>query len=157
MSMPRCEKLPDRVLSALQAAFPDCEIEMEAMPVDDTRITVPFQVLIPAVSLLVEDFGARHLTTITADKTDETLVLMYHFWEGEGLTLRSRLCPSERRVPTLVGLVPGANFYEREVSEMYGVEFEGHPDPAPLLLPEDLEGPPPMLADTREEEGSTHE
>jgi NADH-quinone oxidoreductase subunit C len=48
------------------------------------------------------------------------------------------------RVDSVAWLFPGANWHEREVAEMFGVEFVGHPDPRPLLLREPP-GQPPML------------
>lgn len=40
------------------------------------------------------------------------------------------------RLPSAAGLLPGANWAEREVAEMFGVVFTDHPDPRPLLLEE---------------------
>jgi len=37
---------------------------------------------------------------------------------------------------SLVDLIPGAAIYEREVHDLFGVEFEGNPDLSPLLLPD---------------------
>jgi len=61
--------------------------------------------------------------------------LLYHFWDGGGLTLRTSLPREEPHIATLTDLIPGAAFYEREVSEMLGVTFDGHPDLRALLLP----------------------
>ena len=45
-------------------------------------------------------------------------------------------CPREDPVvPSLVGVFAGARWHERHAAEMFGVAFDGHPDPAPLLLP----------------------
>jgi NADH-quinone oxidoreductase subunit C len=45
-------------------------------------------------------------------------------------------------VPTISDLYPGANWHERETWELFGVEFEGHPQLVKLLLPEQFEGHP---------------
>ena len=45
-------------------------------------------------------------------------------------------------VPTIVDLYSTANFQEREIYDMFGVTFEGHPDMRRILMPEDYEGYP---------------
>jgi NADH-quinone oxidoreductase subunit C len=44
--------------------------------------------------------------------------------------------------PTITGLYSGADWHERETAEMFGIRFEGHPNPVKLYLPEDFEGHP---------------
>jgi NADH-quinone oxidoreductase subunit C len=44
--------------------------------------------------------------------------------------------------PTITGLYSGADWHERETAEMFGIHFEGHPNPVKLYLPEDFEGHP---------------
>ncbi len=58
------------------------------------------------------------------------------------ITVKARVPLSDPRIPTVVGLFPGANHPEREVYDMFGVEFEGHPDLRRILMPEDYEGFP---------------
>ena len=58
--------------------------------------------------------------------------------------VRVKVCVSgaQPRVPSVVGVWPSAGFLEREVWDLFGVEFEGHPDMRRLLTPEDWEGHP---------------
>jgi NADH-quinone oxidoreductase subunit C len=58
------------------------------------------------------------------------------------LNVRTRVSTDEPRVPSVVDLHPTADFHEREVFDMFGVVFEGHPDMRRILMPEDYEGYP---------------
>ena len=61
---------------------------------------------------------------------------------AERLNVRTRVSTEEARVPSVVELFPTADFQEREVYDMFGVTFEGHPDLRRILMPEDYEGHP---------------
>ncbi len=63
------------------------------------------------------------------------------------LRVKVRLEEHDAKMPTLSGVWPATNWYERETRDLFGIEFEGHPDPRPLLLPEDWEGPSPLRRD----------
>jgi NADH-quinone oxidoreductase subunit C len=60
----------------------------------------------------------------------------------ERLRVKTRLGIDDPRVPTVVDLWSGANYQEREVFDMFGVVFDGHPDMRRILMPEDYEGNP---------------
>jgi NADH-quinone oxidoreductase subunit C len=56
--------------------------------------------------------------------------------------VKLRLPADELVCPTISDLFPTANWHEREMMEMFGIAFEGHPQPVRLLLPEPFEGHP---------------
>lgn len=56
--------------------------------------------------------------------------------------VKVRLPLDAPNVRTVCDLWPGANHPEREVLDMFGVVFDGHPDPRRILMPEDYEGHP---------------
>ncbi|WP_331453120.1 NADH-quinone oxidoreductase subunit C [Streptomyces sp. SS162] len=58
------------------------------------------------------------------------------------LLLRTTVPHDAATLPTAVGVYAGAAWHERETTEMFGVTFEGHPNPAKLLLPDNFEGHP---------------
>ena len=66
---------------------------------------------------------------------------LYHLDANERVFIRVNLDDGDT-LPTITHLWKGANFMEREVYDMFGVEFEGHPDLRKLITPEDLEGHP---------------
>ena len=61
---------------------------------------------------------------------------------SDRLNVRTRVGVDDPRVPTVVDIHPTANFQEREVYDMFGVVFEGHPDLRHENAPEDYEGYP---------------
>jgi len=58
------------------------------------------------------------------------------------LRLKVRVQGDDARMPTLTEVWPNANWLEREIWDLFGVVFDGHPDPRRLLMPEDWEGYP---------------
>ena len=70
-----------------------------------------------------------HYQLLSTDRTDR-------------LNVKTRLGVDEPGVPTVVDLFPTADFQEREIYDMFGVVFEGHPDLRRILMPEDYEGFP---------------
>jgi NADH-quinone oxidoreductase subunit C len=60
----------------------------------------------------------------------------------EKVRLRVRLAGSDPVVDSLVPVWPGANWLEREIFDLFGIRFTGHPDLRRILLPDDWEGHP---------------
>jgi len=92
-----------------------------------------------AVKYLVHELGFSHLSTITGADTSEEIELIYHLaYKGSiELSLKTTVPKEKPVVPTITDIIPGAVLYEREVHDLLGVAFEGHPDLSPLVLPEE--------------------
>lgn len=60
----------------------------------------------------------------------------------ERLRLKVRLTVEDAKLQSCTPLFPTADFQEREIYDMFGVVFEGHPDMRRILMPEDYEGFP---------------
>lgn len=56
--------------------------------------------------------------------------------------LRVPVSGDQPTVPSAAGVFGNANWRERELLDMFGIEFEGHPDPRRILMPEGTEGHP---------------
>ncbi len=115
---------------------------------DMLNVTVPKEQMVTALNalrlhgyaMLTDIFGIDYLTYPRHRGKRFTVVYNVHDITGVNrLFLRVDLEDGER-LPTATGLWGGANFLEREVFDMFGVEFDGHPDLRKLLTPEDLEG-----------------
>jgi Ni,Fe-hydrogenase III large subunit len=63
--------------------------------------------------------------------------LLYHLRLNRALvTVITEIPKDKPTIKSITDLMPGANFHEREVSDLFGVTFEGHPSPGRLVLPE---------------------
>lgn len=78
---------------------------------------------------------------IAAERFEVVVTLISHA-ERERLRIRVQVPEHEPAVPTLFEVHPGTEAMEREVFDMFGISFEGHPDQTRILMPEDWEGHP---------------
>ena len=93
---------------------------------------------IRAVKALKTCFSELRLAALTGMDLGDELRLYYHLRMGGSiLTLRMPVDKGKPSVESLTPLIPGADLHEREVFDMLGVFFEGHPDLRRLLLPDD--------------------
>ena len=82
---------------------------------------------------------ANQSTSETAQAPESSwLEVLYHFCSGAAvLTLRVKLSYASPSVPSICGILPAAGLYERELSEMFGIEVIGAPHTGHLMLPDD--------------------
>jgi len=85
---------------------------------------------------------ARDLPSGVAPERFEVVVNLVSFEPPRRIRVRVQVPESDPTVPTLWDLYPGVEFFEREVFDLMGIRFDGHPDLTRILMPEDWEGHP---------------
>jgi len=116
-----------------------------------TRVVVPRESLVQAFELLKNSLGFDYLVDITCvdylayrDATDRfgLVYLLANVETAQRLTLRVMLNEPDLDVPSATPFWAGANWMEREVWDMFGIRFEGHPDPRRILMPDEFTAHP---------------
>lgn len=92
-----------------------------------------------------DTLGLTYFDWLTAvDETDEGFSVVVHVCAAPGprMLLRTRVPRDAAHLATATGVYAGAAWHERETTEMFGIVFDDHPHPVPLLLPDGFEGHP---------------
>lgn len=113
---------------------------------DVVTVDLPRTEWLTAVTKVRDALDLTFFDFLTAvDELAEGFDIVLRLWSPAGrygLLLRTRCPRSEARLASLAGVFAGAAWHERQVSEMFGVNFDGHPGARPLLLPPQFEGFP---------------
>jgi NADH-quinone oxidoreductase subunit C/D len=110
--------------------------------------------LIQFAAFLRDEAGYDYLSSVTGvdylpDGFFEVVYHVYKMTGGPGLVYKAQVPREDPRLPSMVPLYPGAEFQEREIWDLYGIRFEGHPDLRRILMWEGFDGHP-MRKDWRE-------
>jgi len=132
----------------LKEKFGDSIIEQSLFR-DELTFVIKKDSLVDILKFLRSESDLRYvfLTDLTAtdwpDREDrhEVVYLVYSFESHTYIRLKTRCCEGEK-IPSVTHLWETANWLEREVYDLFGVEFEGHPDMTRVLMWEDFEGHP---------------
>ena len=136
-------------LRRLIEALPDAVLDTHAHVGDATACVDPERVV--EVARLLRDDSALEfemLTDVTAvDYLGEEprFEMVYHFYSVAGnrrLRIKARVPEEPAEIDSLVDVYASANWMEREVWDLYGIRFKGHPDLRRILLYEQFEGHP---------------
>jgi Ni,Fe-hydrogenase III component G len=98
-------------------------------------ITVPKEEIVEAARFMFRDIGCR-FSISTGTDTRDGFEILYHFSHDQSgviFSLRTLVPKDNPRIASITPAVPAANWIEREMKELLGIEFEGHPNPVPLL------------------------
>ena len=102
-----------------------------------------FDQLIDLTAVDYLTYGAdRSLPEGVQPKRFEVVAGLMSLARRERLRMRVQVPADDPTLPTLFDLWPGAESLEREVFDMFGIVFEGHPDMSRILMPEDWSGHP---------------
>jgi NADH-quinone oxidoreductase subunit C len=139
--------------SKIIAAFPDARVDW--MKEKRLKVTVPQAKIKEAATFVRDSLGFAHISTVSGvDWIAKNELEVVYFvgsveagWSDFILALSERI-PRENPVATsLVDVWLGADYNERETHEMFGINFQGHPNQAHFLLPEDWNDLPPLRKD----------
>jgi len=112
------------------------EAFIEAVTPREGRLTVEVskESILLAAECLCGEYDAR-LVTISATDLGLDIQLLYHLSLQKILVNLKTIVPKEDlRISSLTPSIFAANWIEREIHDLFGVEFEGHPDPRRLIL-----------------------
>jgi NADH-quinone oxidoreductase subunit C len=87
-------------------------------------------------------FPGRSLPAGVAAERFEVVVNLLSYEKRERIRVRVQVPESDPSVGTLFDMYPGTEAMEREVYDMFGITFDGHPDLTRILMPEDWDGHP---------------
>ena len=135
---------------ALEALLPEILKEFQAeitQTVNLVAATVKPQDIPSVCQVLKEDprLSFDYLMCLCVVDYVEYLQVVYHLYSTSMkhmLVLKANISSEEPSLPSIMPLWSGADWYERESHDLFGVVFEGHPNMTPLLLYEGFEGYP---------------
>jgi NADH:ubiquinone oxidoreductase subunit C len=127
----------------LQAAFESADVSLAADGIPTVR--VPLELLTDTVERARGELQHSRFVDLTAvDRLarEDRFELVYLFYSVAGHTWLRLKTRTDREAPSITPIVPGANWYERELFDLFGIHFQGHPDLTRIMLPDDWQGHP---------------
>ena len=138
--------MPD-VRALIAATQPDAiDVAVDVPALADQAFVVAEH--LPGVAALLRDrhgFGLLTNITVVDFLAQGVFDVVYHFVNPHGgpvIAIKVRVERTQPRIPSLVQEWPGANLQEREAFDLYGVEYEGHPNLRRVYMWDELEGFP---------------
>ena len=135
---------------ALEALLPEVfgEFEPELGAVSDLVVAKVKPQDIPSVCRVAKEnpqLAFDFLLCLSVVDYGDHLQTVYHLYsttKKHKMMLKADVSSDDSTMPSVTQVWPGADWFEREGHDLYGVFFEGHPNMAPLLLYEGFEGYP---------------
>lgn len=146
------DPLAAATVTLLRERFPDDVLEVSEHRGETTVLLRP-EIVEQACMTLRDAPGLRYnfladLTAVDWPEREPRYDIVYHLLSLETravVRLKVRVGDDDTpspELPTVTTVWPAANFYEREVFDLFGVRFAGHPNPTRILMPSDWVGHP---------------
>ena len=115
--------------------------------VDEVIVTSDPLSLIPICRVVKNDprLDFNVLRCLSVVDYEDRLEVVYHLFslsKRHKMVIKTSVSPEQPHVPSIVSIWKGANWFEREGHDLFGVVFTDHPNLSPLLLYEGFEGNP---------------
>ena len=144
VAKPATHPLADLIRAALPEAVLDAHVQYGML-----TLTVDALQIVPLVTLLRDDEACRFSTLIDITAIDhptrpERFDMVWHFlsmYRNHRIRLKAPV-RVDAMVPSLTDVFPSANWFEREVYDMFGILFSGHPDLRRILTDYGFRGHP---------------
>jgi len=113
----------------------------------ELSLTVPPESIIPAVNA-IKNAGYNAFEDMTAVDwlpSEPRYQLTYHILSHafkQRVRMKAWVSEADPAIESITTVFPGANFYEREVFDLFGIRFEGHPNLRRIMMPEEWVGHP---------------
>jgi NADH:ubiquinone oxidoreductase subunit C len=130
-------------VSPIREAFPEASIVVSADGI--TTVTVPLAGLLDAVARVRDQLSYSRfvdLTVVDRLKREDRFELVYLFYSMTAKTWLRVKTLTDGEAPSLTAMVPGANWYEREAFDLFGIQYQGHPNLTRIMMPDSWQGHP---------------
>ncbi len=144
------------LLETLKTKFPEAVLSVhEDQARGDLSVRVAANRILEVARFLHDDPSAAfdHITDVcSADYPEdpERFEVIYHFLSlphGRRIKVKARVLEDDPAIDSVTSIWQGANFMEREVYDLMGIRFKGHPDLRRILMPEDYDEGYPLRKD----------
>jgi len=139
------DKKLEKIVQALQESFGSSIEEFR----DEVHVFVKAEQIVEALTLLRDKYEFELLSAQTATDYYPQMSPRFHviyqltsLAKNLSVQLRVPVNGDQPKVPTATRVYAVANWRERELLDMFGIEFEGHPDPRRILMPDGTDGFP---------------
>jgi Ni,Fe-hydrogenase III component G len=141
------------ILQVLKERFPEEVTGVYEKSAKRVYIQVKPSAIVEMAQFIFKEIGARFNIASGVDARNH-MEILYHFTVEDidlVISLRVHLPKTKLEIDSLTPVFTAAQWIEREMHELLGINFVGHPDLKPLLLPEDWpEGVYPLRKDYKE-------